>query len=179
MATKQVPTVLIVEDDPEQMDLLVRLAQNQIQWLMSDDELSEQECQILKKIQIVKARDIDSLKRAVLSRKNILFVALDCNLPDVKGNAPHDQLIKTNYRITGQHKSIDIILKGSPSTEICIISSFYRFDKLVTQYYKNKHNLDIHFILKNKQQNIVEYFSQALKRSVKEKNQSQELLRQA
>lgn len=145
------PAILIVEDDNEQMDLLVGYALNEIKSLIDDQASDELEIQKLKDIRILKVSNISTLEKAVIRHKNIILTVLDCNIPDIKGGVPHDQLIKTNYKITGQHKSVDILSGNIPDTPITMISSLNRFRKIVTQHYFKTHGLNINFIAKSDQ----------------------------
>ena len=166
MKSQKNPKLLIVEDDEEQIELLVSFALSEIQKLLDHENTSEQKRLILQSISILKVRDVASLKKAVSSQNEFLLALLDCNLPDIEGHPSHDQLIQTNYRITGQHKPIDLVLKYSPSTPITMISSFNRFQSLLNQFYESKHNLSINFIRKSDQsrirRNIAYYLRQYL-----------------
>lgn len=159
--------ILILEDDFDQMDLLVHFALNEIKELIEDENTNDEQRQIIKNIKIIKVRHIDSLKKAVSIHKNVLLAILDCNIPDSKDSVAHDQLIKTNHRITGQHKSVDIVTKHLPKTPITMISSLDRFKRIINQHYKNKYDLSINFIRKNDQpmlqRNIGYYLRQYLK----------------
>ena len=161
------PKLLIVEDDAEQMDLLTAYALSEVEKLVVHENTTEQKKQALQSIDILRATNVQSLKKALSSKANIFLAILDCNLPDAKGESAHDQLIKTNYRITGQHKPIDLVIEYSPHTPITMISSFNRFKSLLNQYYENKHDLSINFIRKNDQsmikRNIGHYLRQYLK----------------
>ena len=158
--------ILIVEDDPDQMELLVSFALSEIQSLIEDGSTTDQQSQKLKDIKILKVSNISTLEKAVSVYKGILLAVLDCNIPDTKDGTSHDQLVKTNYRITGQHKSVDIVTEHLPSTPITMISSLNRFQKIVSRYYKSEHDLNINFISKNDQlmisRNIGYYLRQYL-----------------
>lgn len=160
------PTILIVEDDRDQMNLLVNFALIEIKTLIDDENTNDEERQKLKNIQIARISNISSLKKAVSICKNVLLAVLDCNIPDTKDGISHDQLVKTNYRITGQHQSVDIVTEHLPETPITIISSLDRFQKIVTQYYETKYSLSINFIRKNDPlmigQNITHHLRQYL-----------------
>ncbi len=151
MNTKQNSRFLIVEDDPDQMRLLTSLALAEIKSLVHENAENDVQRQILSNLQIVKVSNISSLKKAVSSYKEIFFVLLDCNIPDTKDSAAHDQLLKTDYRITGQHKSVDIITENLPGVPITMVSSLNRFQKIVGRYYKNTFDLRVNFIRKNDQ----------------------------
>lgn len=142
------PTILIVEDDVDQKDLLVGFAESELKKILNDKKINDQQKQKIRKIKIISVKDIDSLQLAVSIHKKVVLATLDCNIPDVKGGAANDQFIKKNHVITGRHKSIDILIEHSPNTPITMISSLDRFKRIVTKYYKNKYNLDINFIRK-------------------------------
>jgi len=143
--------LLIVEDDIDQMELLLDFAGDEIRKLIENENTNDQQKQILKQIQVVKVTNIESLQKALSAHKNIFMALLDCNIPDTKDGQAHDQLIKTNHRITGQHKSVDIVTQNLPGTPITMISSMNRFQKIVTQYYKNKRDISVNFINKSDQ----------------------------
>jgi len=136
------------------MDLLASFALDEIEKLAAHENTTEKKKQILSNINIIKVGNVRSLKKVISSQEDIILAVLDCNLPDVEGEPANDQLIKTNYRITGQHKPVDLVLKYSPSTSITMISSFNRFQTLLNQYYESKHDLSINFIRKNDQSMI-------------------------
>jgi CheY-like chemotaxis protein len=148
-SNKDNPAILIVEDDPDQMDLLVNLTLGEIQALMDDPNTNEPLSQALKDIKILKVSNVKTLEKAVSVYKNVLLALLDCNIPDSKGGDSNDQLVKTNHRITGQHRSVDLVIKHLPSTPITTISSLNRFQRTVTRHYKNEYDLDIDFISKS------------------------------
>lgn len=155
--------ILILEDDADQMLFLVDLAQSEVKKIISDKNISDRQRQAIKEIRIIKVSDINSLKKAVSTHKNIMLAILDCNTPDAKGSAPHDQLVKTNYRITGQHKSVDVVIKHIPDTPITLISSLDRFQRTVYRYYENKYILSINFIRKSDSSGISENFEHYLR----------------
>jgi len=97
---------------------------------------------------VISASSIDSLKSEVTKNKNILYALLDCNIPDKKGGKPHDQFVKTNYQITGQHKAVDLVTEHLPDVPITMISSFNRFQKIVLNHYEKTHDLTMNFIKK-------------------------------
>lgn len=140
--------ILIIEDDPDQMSLLVDFAQQEMTRIISNEHFDESQLRETQNIKVITATNIFSLKKAIQTHKNILLAILDCNIPDSKGGAPHDQFVKTAYKITGQHKAVDIVSKYLPGTPITMISSMNRFKKIVTQYYESKHDLSINFIRK-------------------------------
>lgn len=145
------PCILIVEDDPDQMELLVQFVQTEIINASKDTSFSAKQITLLRNIQIIKASNISAMKKAVQLDKNIILAILDCNLPDTKDSPSHDQLIKTNHRITGQHKPVDIILQHKIGTPITMISSLNRFQTLVSRFYKTNFSININFISKNEQ----------------------------
>ena len=149
MKSSQVPNILIVEDDPDQMILLIDLVRGVIENLMQQKLTGEKQRKILKSIGIVKVTNGASLEAAATHCKKILLAIMDCNIPDAKAGVAHDQLVKTQHRITGQHKSVDIIKKHCPDTPITMISSLDRFQKIVSKFYQNEHNISINFIRKS------------------------------
>ena len=140
--------ILIVEDDPDQMGLLAHFAHGEFKRIMADDNTTEAQRLKIQSIKIISATNIRALEKAVHAHKNILLAILDCNIPDTKDQAPHDQFIKTAYKITGQHRAADIVVKSLPNTPITMISSMSRFQKIVTRYYENEHDVHINFIRK-------------------------------
>lgn len=167
MSSNSSPNILLLEDDTDQMDLLVNFALSEITKLIDDENTNEEQRQRIRGIQIIKIANINSLQQAVSVHKEVLLAILDCNIPDNKGSAPHDQLIKTNHVITGQHRPVDIVTENLPDTPITIISSMDRFQKIVYQYYESKHSISINFIRKNDQsmieRNIGYYLRQYLR----------------
>ena len=163
----QQPKLLIIEDDPEQMELLTSFALNEMQKLLGDQSTTEQQKEKIKSIKIIPTTNIESLQKILSLYKNIFWVLMDCNIPDTKGGKPHDQLIKTNHAITGRHKSVDLIIDNLPGTPITMISTLNRFEKIVHKYYVKKDNLDINFISKSDQEmikrNAAYYLRQYLK----------------
>jgi len=159
--------ILIVEDDIDQMGLLVDFAQTEIKRIIDNENTSDEQKQKARNIKIITATNIRSLLKAVQMHKNVLLAVLDCNLPDTRGGAPHDQFIKSNHKLTGQHRAVDIVSRGLPSTPITMISSLNRFQRIVNQYYTNTHNISINFIRKKDapiiQNNIGLYLRQHLK----------------
>lgn len=145
------PTILIVEDDLDQMSLLVSFALSEVNKLIGDDGTNDKQRQKLKSIQILKISNINTLKKAVSIHKDVLLAVLDCNIPDTEDGTSHDQFIQTNNRITGQHKSVDIVTEHLPGTPITMISSLNRFQRIVTKYYESNHDLSINFIPKDNQ----------------------------
>ena len=161
------PKILIVEDDPDQMNLLIEFVMGEIRKMALDQQLSDQLRPLLKRIQIIKVDNVASLQRAASKYQGVILSLLDGNIPDANGQVPNDQLVKTNHRITGQHRSVDIISQGFPNTPITIISSFNRFKKIVVNYYDTQHDLSINFISKRDtektKKNIAYYLRQYLR----------------
>jgi len=160
------PTILIIEDDPDQMNLLANFTISQIKTLSEDVKTNAKGKQRLSDIRILKITNISSLRKAVSMYKNVFLAVLDCNIPDTRDSVSHDQLVKTNHRITGQHNSVDILIEKLPNTPITMISSLGRFQKIVLQHYENKPGVNINFIRKNDQSmintNIGEHLAQYL-----------------
>jgi len=146
--------ILILEDDPEQMDLLANLALNEIQTLLDDENTDQAQKQALLEVNIIKVADLHSLKTAAKNYKNTILAILDCNIPDTKETPPHDQFVKNGYKITGQHRSVDIVRKYLPDAQITLISSMLRFQRIVIRHYQDQHDLNINFISKNEQDKI-------------------------
>jgi len=161
------PTILVAEDDDEQMEVLVHLMLDQLKKVLDEESTSESRHKRLNDIQIAKVSNISSMKKAVEASESLIFAVMDCNMPDKKGGAANDQLVKTNHRITGQHNGIDTVISQHPGIPITMISSLNRFRNLLTRYYKSKHNLDINFISKSDktmlQRNVGYYIRQYLR----------------
>lgn len=155
--------ILILEDDPDQMRLLVSLAGGEIKKIIDDENVSDKQRQKISIMQIIKVNNIGSLENAVIKHKEVLLAILDCNAPDTKDGVAHDQLIKTNHIVTGQHRSVDIVTEHLPATPITLISSLGRFQRTVNRYYASKHNLNINFIRKSEPSAIAENISGHLK----------------
>lgn len=160
------PNILILEDDPDQMELLISFVRSEITKLIDHGDLNDVQRNKLRTTGIIKISNIDSLEKAAVKYQGVVLAILDCNTPDVFGGSAHDQLIKTKYKITGQHKSVDIIVENLPDTPITIISSLNRFKRIVSQYYEKTHDLNINFIGKDDQltieRNIETYLRQYL-----------------
>jgi len=156
-----------MEDDPDQMGLLVDFAQTEIKSTIENEHTSEEQKTTLSNVKIITVTNISSLSKAVLLHDNVLLAILDCNTPDTRGGVPHDQFIKTNHSITGQHRAVDIVSSALPNTPITMISSMNRFQKIINIYYQKAHNLSINFIRKNDasiiQNNIGWYLRQFMK----------------
>lgn len=160
-------SILIAEDDPDQMNLLVDFALGEIRKLFDAEAASDEQRQKIRNIKIIPVNSIASLEKAVRLKKTVLLAILDCNMPDAKGGVAHDQFIKTKYKITGQHRSVDIVTENLPGTPVTMISSLNRFKKIVSQYYKTQHDININYIGKNDElmikRNIGYYLRQYLK----------------
>jgi len=152
--TDDSPKILIAEDDADQLDFMIALTLSEINKLISDDQTDEQQRKILKQLKIVKASSIEGLKKKAAVCNRVLFAIVDCNMPDLDKGTPNDQLVKTKHRITGQHRSVDIIIKHLPNTPITMVSSRDRFRRLINKYYNDKYALNINFIAKADQATI-------------------------
>jgi len=159
--------ILILEDDPDQMDLLVEFAVSEVLRIRDDKNTSDRQRKAIKEIKIIKVGNIDSLKKSVSMLKNVFLAVLDCNTPDDENRAPHDQLVKTDHIVTGQHKSVDIVAQLLPGTPITMISSMGRFKRIVKTYYESRLDLRINFVAKNDstaiKQNIETHLQEYLK----------------
>lgn len=140
--------IILAEDDPDQKALLIDIAMSQIKRVLGNENLSDEQKKQLKNVQVLSVSNIHTLKRAVKKHKNVLLAILDCNMPDSEGEPSHDQFIKSNHRITGQHAAVDIVTKHLPDTPITMISSQNRFQKIISLYYKKTLNRDVNFINK-------------------------------
>jgi len=140
--------LLILEDDPDQMEMLVSFAMQEMHKLFQNDDLNQKYKEKIVNMSVISVTSIESLKNQVTQNKNILFALLDCNTPDSKGDKPHDQFVKKGYQITGQHKAVDLVMTHLPNTPITMISSFNRFQKIVLNHYDKTHNLTMNFIKK-------------------------------
>jgi len=148
--------LFIIQDDIDQMELLVSFGLNQITHLLDSETTSAAQKALLRDISIIKIKDMRSLEKAVTMYKNVVMVIMDCNIPDIKGGVPNDQLIKTNHKITGQHKAVEILTKFLPSVPITSVSSMKRFDKLLTRYYKQNNGLELKFISKQDHSKVLQ-----------------------
>lgn len=161
------PTILIAEDDREQMDVLGQLIVDELKKLTDSDSTSESRLERLKQVQIAKVTNISDLKKVVEANSNLILAVMDCNMPDVSGGEPDDQFVKINHRIIGQHNAVDAVISKQPVVPITMISSLNRFRNLVTRFYKSKHDISINFISKSEQtmirRNIAYYIRQYLR----------------
>ena len=159
--------ILIAEDDHDQRTLLIDFVMSQIKKVLENETLNDQQRQKLKNVQIMSVSNIASLGRAASKNINILLAILDCNMPDTKGKPSHDQFIKTDHKITGQHSAVDIVTEHLPNTPITMISSQNRFQRIISLFYKNKFDIEINFISKKDpstiRRNIRYYLLQSVK----------------
>ena len=137
--------ILILEDDQDQMDFLVNIAQQEIQKRLHNLESNDNQ---VDKIVIVKLTNLQSLKKAVSSYDKVILALMDCNIPDRRGGKSNDQLVKTNYKITGQHNAVDTVLEKMSDVPITLISAKNRFKKIIRQYYESNLDITINFIEK-------------------------------
>ena len=151
MSTDNGSNILILEDDPDQMELLTDFAISEVKKFIEHDNTDKKLIPALKNIKVIRVTNLAALKKVITEHKNVLLALLDCNIPDTKDSIAHDQLVKTNHKITGRHNSVDLVIKHLPGTPITMISSLNRFQKIVTQHYKNDLNLNINFINKTDQ----------------------------
>jgi len=167
LAENTKPNLFIVEDDPDQKSMLVNFALDEIRILLQNENINDEKKQRLKDIQVISASNIKSLEKAASHHENALMALLDCNIPDDNDSKPHDQFVKTNHKITGQHKTVDIVLEHLPGTPITMVSTMNRFQKIVNQYYQKEYDISVNFINKNDvlmiQRNIRYYLRQYLK----------------
>jgi len=146
------------------MSILVEYTLDEIRkttTLPSINDIKKKKAQTIK---IIKATNIESLKKAVSVDGEIILAVLDCNIPDTKDSSPNDQFVKENRVINGRHQSVDIVTEYSPSTKITIISMLNRFQKIVHNYYKKEHDLSINFISKKDPEMIKRNISWTIRR---------------
>ncbi len=145
-ATSNLPTILVVEDDIDQLDMLTEVVLTEIREIAKEPTLDGDEQLNLRSIKVAKVTNAQSLLEAVNSLNNIILVILDCNIPDSKTQRANDQFVTNNHKITGQHKSVDTVIAHAPNTELLLISSMKRFKRMVLRYYKTKHDLQLKFV---------------------------------
>jgi len=148
-STDEQAYVLILEDDPDQMDLFVGLVMNELRQLIDADDTPDDIKSRFKRVGILKLNNIESLKRAAKEYQGVVLMIMDCNVPARRGKPPEDQFIKEKHRITGQHRSVDIALKDFRGAPIILTSSMDRFKTMVTQYYRNQADLNLRFFRKS------------------------------
>jgi len=141
--------IIFVEDDDDQMELLILSALDEISELIANTNTTEAHRELLKNLKILKVSNLQALEKAVTEHKGIFLAVLDCNIPDKKGDAPNDQLVQVNHRITGQHRGVEVVTDNLPDASITLISSMYRFKKIVYQYYELNYDINITFIGKD------------------------------
>lgn len=160
------PKILILEDDPDQMAFLIDATKAEVTEYVENESPNSQQLRSLNNIQLIKVSNVGSLNKAVSIHKDVILAILDCNTPDSIDGKPHDQLIKTKHKITGQHRAVDIVIQQLPDTPILLTSSLNRFRKIIYQYYENNHGVDLRFIRKSNPQklgrNIKEHLSRYL-----------------
>jgi len=142
------PAIFLLEDDIDQMRLLSQLIMIEVKALKTDHLLSDEQLERLNRLQIIKIGDLLTLSKACQNFKNIVFSLVDCNIPDDKLSAPHDQFVKTNHLVTGQHRPVDLISDSAPEAPITLMSSMDRFQRLVIRYYEGQTQLAINFVSK-------------------------------
>ena len=159
--------ILILEDDPDQMQMLTSFALNELQKFVDNIDTSEEKKEKIANVKIISVTCIDALRKVSEKYDQVLLALLDGNTPDEKGGDPHDQFIKSNHQITGEHQAIEIVKKMLPNTPITMISTLDRFRKLVFKHYNTQHEMNINFINKSDQEmignNIGYYLRQYLK----------------
>ncbi len=142
------PAIFLLEDDIDQMSFLAQMIMLEVKVLKEDLSLSDQQLERLNSLQIIKIGDLLTLRKACQNFKNIAFSLVDCNIPDDKSSVPHDQFVKTNHLVTGQHRSVDLISGRAPEAPITLMSSMDRFQRLVVRYYEDNTELVIKFVSK-------------------------------
>ncbi|NNC99987.1 MAG: hypothetical protein HKN85_07390 [Gammaproteobacteria bacterium] len=147
---KNDPSILIVEDDVDQLDMLVHFVSSEVKAILNDEEIPKHQREKLKTFNIMKVSEMKSLQQAVEFTNNVIVTLLDCNIPDRKGIAPEDQFKKDDKQlITGQHHAVDLIAQHLPDTPITLISSMRRFQKTITRFYESNSDLKLKFISKD------------------------------
>ena len=142
------PKIIILEDDPDQMAFLSDLVEAEVDQYIKNEQPNKIQTESLKKTQLIRVSNVSSLRKALSLHKDIAFAILDCNTPDTSDGKAHDQLLKTNHKITGQHKAVDTVMKYIPNTPVLLTSSLNRFRRIIYQYYVKNHALDILFVRK-------------------------------
>jgi len=141
------PAILIVEDDDDQLELMASVVIEELEKIL-EQEANGDGADKLKSISVVKVRDRHSLERATLKYQGVFLTVLDCNIPDRKGGAANDQFVKQNHILTGQHKSVDVLIKNAPNKPILLVSSQKRFRNTVTRHYGRSGNVPLKFVSK-------------------------------
>jgi len=160
--------IILLEDDPDQMDILTSFALGELQKFIDNKNTTEDKKEKIANIKIISVSNIESLKKVTEKYNQVLLAILDGNTPNEKGREPHDQFIKRNHQITGKHRAIEIVKNSLPNTPITMISSLDRFKRIVLKHYNTKDQMNINFINKNDQEmirkNIGYYLRQYLKK---------------
>ncbi len=165
------PSVLIVEDDAEQLDLLVGFVASEVTKLLKDEKTTPEQRKKLTPFNLLRVSELKSLEQAVISNKNVIMALLDCHIPDEQGAPAHDQFVmKDDHTVTGQHRSVDLIAQHLPGTPIMLISSMRRFQKTVIQHYKNDDSLKLEFISKDNRESIKQSIRSRLRQYVEGEN---------
>ena len=146
MSKTESPKIIFVEDDPDQLDLLLQFALDEISKLHDGENTNAEQKQMLSNIKLLKVTNLRSLQQAVSKYQDVFLTVLDCNIPDVKGGISNDQLMKTNHRINGRHQGVEIVIESLPDTPITLISSLDRFKRIVYAHYASDDKIDITFI---------------------------------
>ena len=146
--------ILIVEDDENQMELLSANVVNELHHLLRDSSLSETQRDKLTGAKIVKIGDLRSLKEVAESDLEIILTVLDCQIPSRKGATPTDQFEKQEHLITGQYRSVDLLVDNHPKSPVLLISALDRFRNPVIQFYKSVHRANLGFVHKRNPEKI-------------------------
>ena len=161
------PSILIVEDDSDQLKMLVSLTAGEIKVILKDGSTPKDMREKLKSFDIITVSEMKSLEQAVDFNENVILALLDCNLPDRKGETAFDQFVKNDKQIiTGQHKAVDVIARGLPETPITLISAKRRFQRTIAQFYKSNQDLKLEFISKDDSARIQESIKHHLRKYV-------------
>ena len=171
MSKTNSPKIVFVEDDPDQMELLIQFALDEISQLAEHANTSNAQKELLHSIKLLKVTNVGSLKQAVTKYQDIFLVVLDCNIPDDKDGESNDQLVKANHRITGNHNAVDVIIEHLPNAAITLISSMNRFRKIVYEHYASDENVEITFISKSDQEMIQRNLAYYLRRYIRQDSQ--------
>ncbi len=160
------PIIVIVEDDPDQMLLLADFVLSEIRQLKDKPSTNLAQQEWLKSVRVVKVSNARALKQVAMAHDNAILVVLDCNIPDQPGGEANDQFAADNHVITGQHKSVDLLVKYLPDAPLTLISSMNRFRSTVTNYYRDKHGIELAFLSKNDAAKIKKNIGYYLRRAM-------------
>ncbi len=160
------PIIVIVEDDPDQMLLLADFVLSEIRHLKDKASTNLAQQDWLKSVRVVKVSNARALKQVAMAHDTAVLVILDCNIPDKQGGKANDQFVADNHVITGQHKSVDLLVNHLPDAPLTLISSMNRFRSTVTNYYREKHGIDLAFLSKNDAMKIKKNIGYYLRRSI-------------